>query len=91
MDLLLKLSYNVLRFAREGVLWARHRSRCAWMRGRRRSSGGAKTKYARNVEAIRTLQRIEDETDLRTWHEAKAELDADPQVRTADEMARKHL
>ena len=37
------------------------------------------------------LQRIEDETDLRTWHEAKAELDADPQVRTADEMARKHL
>ena len=44
-------------------------------------------------EFMRTaaLQRIEDETDLRTWHEAKAELDADPQVRTADEMARKHL
>ena len=44
-------------------------------------------------EFMRTaaLQRIEDETDLRTWHEAKAELDADPQVRTADEMARKYL
>ena len=44
-------------------------------------------------EFMRTaaLQRIEDETDLRTWHEAKAELDADPQVRTADKIARKHL
>ena len=44
-------------------------------------------------EFMRTaaLQRIEDETDLRAWREAKADLDADPQVRTADEMARKHL
>ena len=44
-------------------------------------------------EFMRTaaLQRIEDETDLRAWCEARTELDADPQVRTADEMARKHL
>jgi len=44
-------------------------------------------------EFMRTaaLQRIEDETDLRAWREAKADLDADPQVRTADEMARKYL
>ena len=44
-------------------------------------------------ECMRTaaLQRIEDETDLRAWREAKADLDADPQVRTADEMARKYL
>lgn len=44
-------------------------------------------------EFMRTaaLQRIEDETDLRAWREAKAELDADPQVRTADDMARKYL
>lgn len=40
-------------------------------------------------EFMRTaaLQRIEDETDL----QARTELDADPQVRTADEMARKYL
>ena len=44
-------------------------------------------------EFMRTaaLQRIEDETDLQAWCEARTELDADPQVRTADEMARKHL
>ena len=44
-------------------------------------------------EFMRTaaLQRIEDETDLRAWREAKADLCADPQVRTADEMARKYL
>ena len=44
-------------------------------------------------EFMRTaaLQRIEDETDLQAWCEARTELDADPQVRTADEMARKYL
>lgn len=44
-------------------------------------------------EFMRTaaLQRIEDETDLQAWCEARTELDADPQVRTADEIARKYL
>lgn len=44
-------------------------------------------------EFIRTaaLEKIENETDLRVWQEAKAEFDADPQTLTAAEMAQKYV
>lgn len=37
------------------------------------------------------LDRIEDELDLRDWYAAKAEFDADPEMISADEIARKFL
>lgn len=44
-------------------------------------------------EFMRTaaLERIEDELDLRTWEEAKAEFEADPVTVSAAEIARKYL
>ena len=43
-------------------------------------------------EFMRTaaLERIEDETDLKAWQEAREEHDADPVTVTADAMARKY-
>ena len=37
------------------------------------------------------LDRIEDELDLRDWYAAKAEFDADPEIISADKIARKYL
>ena len=37
-----------------------------------------------------TLDVIEDTIDLRTWHDAKAEFDADPVTYTAEEIAEKY-
>ncbi len=37
------------------------------------------------------LERIEDELDLKAWHEAKAEFDADPVTYSASEIAEKYL
>ena len=37
-----------------------------------------------------TLDMIEDAIDLRTWHEAKAEFDADPVTYSAKEIAEKY-
>lgn len=37
------------------------------------------------------LERIEDDLDLKTWREAKAEFDADPVILTASEIAEKYL
>ena len=37
------------------------------------------------------LERIEDELDLKTWYDAKAEYDADPMSYSAEEMAKKYL
>ncbi|WP_165173556.1 type II toxin-antitoxin system RelB family antitoxin [Adlercreutzia sp. ZJ242] len=37
------------------------------------------------------LERIEDELDLKAWHQAKAEFDADPVSYPADEIAKKYL
>lgn len=38
-----------------------------------------------------TLDRIENELDLKAWKSAKAEFDADPVTISADEIARKYL
>ena len=53
----------------------------------------AKTFGMSASEFIRTavLERIEDELDLRTWYEAKAEFDEDPITFSADEIAKKYL
>ena len=37
-----------------------------------------------------TLDVIEDAIDLRTWHEAKSEFDADPITYSAEEIAEKY-
>jgi RHH-type transcriptional regulator, rel operon repressor / antitoxin RelB len=37
------------------------------------------------------LERIEDELDLTTWYEAKAEFEADPETISAAEIAKKYL
>lgn len=37
------------------------------------------------------LDRIEDELDLQTWREAKAEFDRDPVTISADDIAKKYL
>ncbi|MCI9129428.1 MAG: CopG family transcriptional regulator [Eggerthellaceae bacterium] len=37
------------------------------------------------------LEKIEDELDLRDWYAAKAEFDADPEIISSEEIARKHL
>ena len=37
------------------------------------------------------LERIEDELDLKTWKEAKAEFEADPVTISANEIAKKYL
>ncbi|WP_251212564.1 type II toxin-antitoxin system RelB family antitoxin [Adlercreutzia murintestinalis] len=37
------------------------------------------------------LEKIEDELDLRTWYEAKAEFDADPVSLSAEDVAKKYL
>lgn len=44
-------------------------------------------------DLVRTsiLDKIEDELDLRTWYEAKAEFDEDPTVIPAEEIAKRYL
>lgn len=37
------------------------------------------------------LEKIEDELDLQTWRDAKAEFDADPDVFTSDQLLREFL
>lgn len=37
------------------------------------------------------LERIEDELDLQTWKEAKAEFEKDPVMISSEEIARKYL
>lgn len=36
-------------------------------------------------------EHVDDELDLKVWHEAKAEFDADPVSYSAEEMANKYL
>lgn len=38
-----------------------------------------------------SLERIEDELDLKAWEEAKAEYEADPTTLSAAEVAKKYL
>lgn len=37
------------------------------------------------------MEKIEDELDLRSWYEAKAEFDKDPVIIPAEEIAKKYL
>lgn len=44
-------------------------------------------------ELVRTtvMEKIEDELDLKTWEQAKANFDANPDTISAEEIARKYL
>lgn len=48
-----------------------------------RTFGASVSEFMRSC----ALDRIEDETDLKLWNEAKTQFDADPVVHSADEVA----